>query len=481
MMTYASIASLTINCNNVANRMNLGFAGVIAPVLAIASSFGFASAIGIEFTNIVGVMPFLVVGIGIDDMFILMSGMADAPPLSKSSIMERVVFMMQKSGIAITITSLTDLLAFVIGATSVFKSIRNFCIYTGVAVFFCYLNQLFFLCPAIRLNEGRTKEKRHFCLCWKEVQPDNHYIGHSKCFTRCTAGHPPETREDVESPMEKYPKNIMLFMLSSLWGKVLITISFMTYLAAAIYGCFHLEQGLQLYNLAAKDSYFYTYSAWDNEFYTIEPYVQILSSTLQTIGIAVAVMLFVTFAFMPDVRVVLIVCVTLVCILVGIFGFMHFWDLTLSSITMIHLVMSVGFSVDFTVHVCHAFISVEGDERKEVLIKALDRSGGPIVNAAFSTLLGILMLGFSSSYIFISFGKVMFLVIAFGLIHSAFFLPLLLYWLSPFLRKHAMTKVSSSSPCMDTEMNAEKFPPITDSTEKTKKSDNFTDLSKPKY
>jgi Tfp pilus assembly protein PilE len=62
MMTYASIASLTINCNNVANRMNLGFAGVIAPVLAIASAFGFVSAIGVEFTNIVGVMPFLVVG-----------------------------------------------------------------------------------------------------------------------------------------------------------------------------------------------------------------------------------------------------------------------------------------------------------------------------------------------------------------------------------------------------------------------------------
>lgn len=408
----------------------------------------------------------------------------------------------------------------------------------------------------------------------------------------------------------------MIFILSSLWGKVLITISFMAYLSAAIYGCFHLEQGLQLYNLAAKDSYFYTYSAWDNEFYTIEPvimlcltneqtyslnetqtavrrllddmkndetidknfeinwldeyrkttvfddtseinftqglkrflsmnmqfkndivfddanakitssrfyvkstdirtsteqgnfmlrmreiargsripcliytaafvffeqYIQIISSTLQTIGIAVAVMLFITFAFMPDVRVVLIVCVTLVCILVGIFGFMHFWDLTLSSITMIHLVMGVGFSVDFSVHVCHAFISVEGDERKEVLIKALDRSGGPIVNAAFSTLLGISMLGFSSSYIFISFGKVMFLVIAFGLIHASFFLPLLLYWLSPCLRKHAMTKVSSSSPCMNTAMNAENFPTITDSTEKAKKSDNFTDLAKRKY
>ncbi|XP_055999745.1 patched domain-containing protein 3-like isoform X2 [Ostrea edulis] len=131
MMTYASLASFTINCNNVANRMNLGIAGVIAPLLAIASSCGFVSAIGIQFTNIVGVMPFLVIGIGIDDMFILMSGIADAQPLSKISIEERVIFMMQKSAVAISITSLTDLLAFVVGATSVFKSIRNFCIYTG--------------------------------------------------------------------------------------------------------------------------------------------------------------------------------------------------------------------------------------------------------------------------------------------------------------------------------------------------------------
>jgi predicted RND superfamily exporter protein len=416
--------------------------------------------------------------------------------------------------------------------------------------------------------------------------------------------------------MEKYPKKFLLFILSSLWGKVVVSIVFLGYLAAAIYGSLHLEQGLQLYNLAAKESYFYTFSVWDNDYYTTEPvvmlcftteqtyslnetqntvrwllndikkdeavdknfeinwldeykkatffddsseinfiqglkrflsinmqfkndivfddtnvkiissrfyvkstniktsteqgnfmlrmrdiakespvpciiytaafvffeqYVQILWSTLQTIGIAVAVMLVVTFIFMPDIRVVLIVCVTLVCILVGLFGFMYFWDLTLSSITMIHLVMSVGFSVDFSVHVCHAFISVEGDERKEVLIKALDRSGGPIVNAAFSTLLGILMLAFSSSYIFISFGKVMFLVIAFGLLHAAFFLPLLLYWLSPCLRKHAMAKVSSSSPDMAVEMNGNKIPSITDSAVKTKASENFTDLGTPKY
>ncbi|XP_061193864.1 patched domain-containing protein 3-like [Saccostrea echinata] len=577
MMTYASIASLSINCNNVANRMNLGFAGILAPILGIASAFGFVSAIGVEFTNIVGVMPFLVVGIGIDDMFILMSGMADAPPLTKVTIKDRMVFMMKKSGVAITITSLTDLLAFVIGATSVFKSIRNFCIYTGVSVFFCYLNQLFFLSPAMRINEQRTKDKRHFCCSCRTVKRKEDYEGKSKCFRLCVPGSIPETRLDVESPMEKYPKKVILFVLNHTVGKILIIFAFIAYLGASVYGCINLQQGLQLFNLASTDSYFYKYSLLNEDYFTTEPmitlcltkvqeyhrtetqnllnsvlsqtkldshidaqveinwlenykksevynsssetafvsglinflgsqdgqsftndlvldksnlkilssrfylksrnmktsneqgdfmkrmrkitdstelpcilytpafvffeqYVQILSSTFQTVGIAVAVMLVVTFIFMPDFRVVIIVCLTLISILAGIFGFMYYWDLTLSSITMIHLVMSVGFSVDFSVHICHAFISVDGENRKIILENALDRAGGPIVNAAISTLLGICMLGFARSYIFNSFGILMFLVIGFGLIHASFFLPLFLYAFIPWITKSGMTE-----------------------------------------
>jgi multidrug efflux pump subunit AcrB len=95
--------------------------------------------------------------------------------------------------------------------------------------------------------------------------------------------------------------------------------------------------------------------------------------------------------------------------------------------------MSVGFSVDFCVHICHAFISLDGNDRNTILKKAIHRAGGPVVNAAFSTLLGILMLAFSGSYIFQSFGILMFMVIGFGLIHAAFFLPLLLYVLLPCL------------------------------------------------
>lgn len=155
-----------------------------------------------------------------------------------------------------------------------------------------------------------------------------------------------------------------------------------------------------------------------------EQYIQILPSTILTVGIAFVVILVVTMVFMPKPLVVVLVALTVLSIIFGIFGFMYYWDLTLSSITMIHLVMSVGFSVDFSVHICHSFLSARSE--KDVLKKALDMSGGPVFNAALSSLLGILLLFFSESYVFRSFGKVMFLVVSFGLLHAAFFLPLLM-------------------------------------------------------
>ena len=62
-------------------------------------------------------------------MFILLSGLADAP--FDNSLKSRTGQMLRTSGVAITITTLTDVLAFGAGATSSFKSVQNFCVYTG--------------------------------------------------------------------------------------------------------------------------------------------------------------------------------------------------------------------------------------------------------------------------------------------------------------------------------------------------------------
>lgn len=195
----------------------------------------------------------------------------------------------------------------------------------------------------------------------------------------------------------------------------------------------------------ASSSAFPTF-AYSPPFVFFEQYVAILANTLQTLGIAVGVMLVVTAIFMPHPLLVALVTTTMVMIIVGICGFMHFWGLTLSSVTMIHIIMSVGFSVDFSAHICHAYIIVNGKTRDERVKAAITRSGGPVLNAAVSSVLGILMLIFSNSFIFQSFFKLMLLVILFGLAHSIFLLPVILSLIGPmYIKTDEMSQCKSSS------------------------------------
>ena len=72
---------------------------------------------------------FIILGIGIDDMFILLSGLSGAQ--DRLTVEDRIGETMRTSGVGITITSLTDFLAFMAGAISNFLAVKNFCIYTG--------------------------------------------------------------------------------------------------------------------------------------------------------------------------------------------------------------------------------------------------------------------------------------------------------------------------------------------------------------
>ena len=68
-------------------------------------------------------------GIGLDDMFIILSGWRRTD--LQLSVEDRISETFRTSAISVTITSLTDLLAFCIGATSPFLSCKNFCVFAG--------------------------------------------------------------------------------------------------------------------------------------------------------------------------------------------------------------------------------------------------------------------------------------------------------------------------------------------------------------
>ena len=84
-------------------------------------------------------------GVGVDDMFILMSGWRQTDVTK--NVEERISETLRSSAISVTITSLTDLLAFCIGATSPFLSVKTFCIYTGgrLSLFFYKQKEMYYL------------------------------------------------------------------------------------------------------------------------------------------------------------------------------------------------------------------------------------------------------------------------------------------------------------------------------------------------
>ncbi|BFZ24035.1 hypothetical protein BsWGS_27076 [Bradybaena similaris] len=557
MITFASIVSS--GGDAVSSRMMLANAGVFGVVVGIIGAIGVVSLSGVNYVSLVGTMPFLTLGIGVDDMFLLMSSWSETLPLTDLTIPERMATIYRKAGIGITITSVTDFLAFVIGTSSRFRSVRNFCIYTGAGVLMCYFCNACMFGAFMTLHARRVYASQHFITCQK-VEKSRQQLkteGANHLQVHFCGGEIPTTTAGDQSVCEQGPRNLVKYLL---WNPVryLTLLVFAVYLAVAIWGCTQLQQGLELKNLAPKTSYYHTFQTWDDEdfgakfivsfitteakdyidvktlqelnellakaeedsliipkrnicwlkilastplyntaskesfymglkrflsvqsvfenditfgpnneitasrchvysnkadlmmrmrqvadaspaasfayhptFVIFEQYVHIVPDTLQTVGVTIAVMFVITCIFLPHPLMVILVTVQLFMIVVGIFGFMALWGLTLSSITMIEIIMSVGFSVDFCAHVCTAYMVSDELFREDRAKDAIIHASGPIFNGGLSTLIGVSMLIFSASYIFQSFFKIMLLVIVFGVLHAVFLVPVILSFIGP--------------------------------------------------
>ena len=148
-------------------------------------------------------------------------------------------------------------------------------------------------------------------------------------------------------------------------------------------------------------------------------------------GIAIGAMFVVSLLMIPNPICSILVTLSLTSIVTGVVGFMAHWDVNLDNISMINLIICIGFSVDFSAHISYAYVSGNQGSRRENAIHALYSLGMPIVQGSLTTILGILILAFSETYIFRTFFKTMFLVITLGTLHGIVFIPVFLMLIIP--------------------------------------------------
>uniref|UniRef100_A0A8C8BL40 Patched domain-containing protein 3 n=1 Tax=Otus sunia TaxID=257818 RepID=A0A8C8BL40_9STRI len=482
----------------------------------------------------------------------------------KSNVKSLLAETYAEAALSVTITTLTDVLAFFVGTWTAFPSVRSFCLYTGTAFVFCYIYTMTFFGGIIVLNHKREQGNRHWLTCMPvgvdEDQAEKSCWYNVCCIGNCSRQSP---QPEGEHPMSIFFRKYYGPFFTNKWVKLLVVLLYGAYLGGSIYGCTQIREGIDLRNLASDDSYVipyydddskyfsmygprvmvvitksvdywnetvrlgiencigklenisyvdknyseswlrvYTLSAqsasidinnktvfishlpelfkivpsfeWDvnrtqdtieasrffiqtanvtsavdeknllNElrettrqcsiplmvyhpaFIYYDQYLVIVQNTVQNVVVAAGAMLVVSLWLIPNPLCCLWVTFAIASVIVGVAGFMTFWSVNLDSISMINLVICIGFSVDFSAHISYAFVTSTESSANKRAVEALSLLGYPVFQGAVSTILGVVVLAAAKTYIFRTFFKIMFLVILFGALHGLVFIPVFL-------------------------------------------------------
>ncbi|XP_046879931.1 patched domain-containing protein 3-like [Hypomesus transpacificus] len=249
-IAFSILSCLRFDC--VRNKVWVATFGVFSAGLAVLSAFGMMLHIGVPFVMTVANSPFLILGIGVDDMFILISCWQQTNVHDR--VEDRLADTYKEAAISITITTLTDVLAFYIGLMTPFRSVQSFCLYTSTSILFCYIYSITFFGAFLVLNGRRENSNKHWLTC-KEV-PGDCPIGRSKWYSLCCVGgaYDRQTGSEEVQPMNHFFKKYYGPFLTRSGTKVCVILLYAVYLIISVYGCFQIQEGIDLRNLAADDS-----------------------------------------------------------------------------------------------------------------------------------------------------------------------------------------------------------------------------------
>lgn len=153
-------------------KLTLSGVGLLSVGMAYVTSVSWCSILGISFGPVHSALPFLLMGLGIDDMFVInacWSTVCESDP--KKSLPVKVGLTMKHAGVSIVITSFTDIVALLIGAITILPSLKSFCIYAAVGVFFIFCFTITFYVAIFTLDLKRMDANRNgmlFCYRHRE-------------------------------------------------------------------------------------------------------------------------------------------------------------------------------------------------------------------------------------------------------------------------------------------------------------------------
>ncbi|KAK3087273.1 hypothetical protein FSP39_003937, partial [Pinctada imbricata] len=149
------------------SKIVLGLAGVIIVLLSVSASLGVYSYMGVAATLIIiEVVPFLVLAVGVDNIFILVQTYQREKPLPNETVEEKVGRIVGKVGPSMLLSSSSESIAFFLGALTSMPAVRVFSLYAGLAVLIDFLLQITVFVALMTIDAKRQKDDRFdMCCC----------------------------------------------------------------------------------------------------------------------------------------------------------------------------------------------------------------------------------------------------------------------------------------------------------------------------
>jgi len=151
--------------------------GVLSVALGVATGYGVVIWCGVKFTSLAQIGPFIFLGVGVDDVVVLLEAFRSARETIRDggSVRERFEFVAERAGVSIAITSITNFLAFALGSLTVIPAVSWFCLYASVTILCDFaIVASFFLAVLVLLetaDQNAGRPKRAFDAAAAETRP----------------------------------------------------------------------------------------------------------------------------------------------------------------------------------------------------------------------------------------------------------------------------------------------------------------------